>query len=266
MKDYIINNPHLFAGKDNEGRDIVYVGGEIQAWDLENMRIDYRHAIRNAPTENFFPGEMPDLIPTLRAVLPKTGTWHNEDDNKDYPWLGERVLAEGETFDFLKYKAICKEVAEMGVTLLCDGMFRLIPFEVPMVMLFSRDMGRKSSIDPTTGNKVFSTEVLHAKGTPVCHNGTNIVKVYKSVECFSLLEKEGVDWTTDVCRGGWSWITRRDSKARMYTRLDAFLEMQKKEAKLQAFTVADEDLALIGKSNAAPASTEAPAVNEPPVA
>lgn len=265
MRNYIIDSPHLFTGKDNEGRDIVYVKGKIQAWNVERGKIDYRHSVKDAPTESFFAGQMPNLIPMLKSVLPKTGNWRNEEDEKDYPWLGERVLAEGEIFDFKAYQAALKELAEEEVSILFDGMFREIPFEVPMVMLFSRDMGRKSSIDPTTGNKVFSTEVLHQKGTPVCHNNTNIVKVYKSVQCFALIDREGADWTTDVCRGGWSWIDRRDSKARLYTRLDVFLEMQKNDAKLQPFKVADEDLALIGRSNAGPTSAETPAVNEPPV-
>lgn len=258
MRDYIISNPHLIAGKDSEGKDIVYVNGKIQAWDIENNRIDYRHQIRNAPIENFFPGEMEDLIPTLRAMFPKAGTWKDE-DGEEHPWLGERELAQGEVFNFLKYKEVCKNIAQEGVTLLCDGKFRMIPFDYPMVQLYSRDMGKKSTVD-AAGNKVYTNEPLYKKDTPVCYKDSNIVKVYREVECFSLLEKEGADWKTDECRGGWSWLTRRKSKENLYMRLDVFLEKQKTDATLAAYKVADTDMPGFNATVDEPNQ-----VNEPPV-
>lgn len=239
MNDYVLTRPHVFEVEDSTGNKTFCVKGKIQYADKKKRA-------RNAKTDTLFPGDIEGFIADFRALLPKTGEW-TDDDGKNYPWLGLKEPEKDESgnpkpFTPMDYKAVCDFLFDEGYTDYSNGIWRTVPFEQPMVMLYSQDMAGKRKEDGTLERDASGNVVpLYKKGEPVCYSGTKTVYVYREIEVFVRLEKEGVDYRTDVPMAGWSWMQRRKSAERMYLPLAEFLKRQESNAALQAFTVQESD-------------------------
>lgn len=234
MNDYILTKPHIFEVTDSGGKKTFCVKGKIQNADKHKRS-------RNPKTDTLFPGDIDGFISDFRAMLPKAGKW-TDDDGVEHDWCG---LMEPQTdekgnpkpFGPAEYKAVCDFLFDEGYTDYSNGIWRTVPFSCPMVQLYSQDLGR---VKDTNGNP--TTTPLFKKGEPVCYGGTKTVYVYYETEVFVRVEKEGVDYRTDVPLDGWGWMARRRSKERMFMPLTAFLEKQKSDPALQQYTVQESDM------------------------
>lgn len=234
MNDYVLTKPHVFAVKDSEGKDTFCIKGKIQY-------LDKKKKARNPKTDTLFPDDIPGFLSDFRALLPKTGKWV-DDHGEQFDWCGLKependANGNPKPFGPMDYKAVCDFLYDEGYTDYSNGIWRTVPFEQPMVQLYSQNLGR---VKDASGN--VTSEPLYKQGTPVCYSGTKTVYVYREVEVFVRVEKEGVDYRTDVPMAGWGWMQRRKSAERMYMPLAAFLEKQKAgEALFQGYTVQEID-------------------------
>lgn len=225
LNDYTLINVHVFPCKDSEGNDTFCVKGNIQIddEDLQGNR---------PPSETIFIGDIirkaGEFVQVLREMLPKTGKW-TDANGEEHDWCGLKTLAEGEQFGPEQYQAVLKKLEEMKFTTLKRGKFITVPFDHPMIQLYSQNLGRKKD---TEGK--FTSEPLYTKGHPVCYKGTNNVAVYREATIFVRCITEGVDYRTDQPISGWDWQTRLKSKERLYLPLSEFIK--KKEAGTEPFT------------------------------
>lgn len=240
MNDYVLTKPHVFEVEDSTGKKTFCIKGKI-------MYADKKKKARNAKTDTLFPGDIEGFISDFRALLPKTGKWV-DDSGEEHDWCGLKepeLDAEGKPKPFgpMEYKAVCDWLLDEGYTDYSSGIWRTVPFDQPMVMLYSQDMAGKRDENGTLQHDAAGHVVpLYKKNTPVCYSGTKTVYVYREVEVFVRLEKEGVDYRTDVPMAGWSWMQRRKSAERMYLPLSEFLKRQKSDATLAEYNVQTSDM------------------------
>jgi hypothetical protein len=234
MNDYVLTKPHVFEVTDSEGKKTFCVKGKIQYADKKKKA-------RNPRTDTLFPGDIEGFISDFRALLPKTGKW-TDDSGEEHDWCGLKepeLDASGnqKPFTLLDYKAVCDYLFDEGYTDYSNGIWRTVPFEQPMVQLYSQNLGKKKNSDGS-----FTSEPLYKAGEPVCFAGTKTVYVYREIEVFVRVEKEGVDYRTDVPMAGWGWMQRRKSAERMYMPLSAFIEKQKTDSNLATYDIQASDM------------------------
>lgn len=240
MNDYVLTKPHVFEVEDSEGNKVFCVKGEIQYAD--RTKKSYRPKMLTV-----FQGELGGLVSELRQLLPKTGTWL-DNEGKEQPWNGVKdpeKNADGSPKPFgpMEYKAVCDYLFDEGYTNFSNGIWRTVPFDQPMVMLYSQDMAGKRDENGTLQRDAAGHVIpLYKKGTPVCYAGTKTVYVYRECEVFVRLEKEGVDYRTDVPMMGWKWTDRRKSVEKMYVPLSAFLKKRASDAILQEYDIQASDI------------------------
>lgn len=240
MNDYVLTKPHVFKVEDSTGKETFCIKGKIQYADKKKKA-------RNAKTDTLFPGDIEGFISDFRALLPKTGTWI-DDNGVEQPWNGLKepeldANNQPKPFGPMEYKSVCDFLLDEGYTDYSNGIWRTVPFEQPMIMLYSQDMaGQRDANGNIMKDAAGKVIPLYKKGTPVCYAGTKTVYVYHEVEVFVRLEKEGVDYRTDVPMAGWSWMQRRKSAERMYMPLSEFLKKRETDATLREYDVQTTDM------------------------
>lgn len=219
LDSYSLINPRVYTCEDSEGHQTFCVKGKIVI-DDEDLRG------KNDPVETIFPGELVreagEFVQAFRSMLPSNRKW-TDNQGVEHDWNGTRELKEGEDFGPSEYREVCKQLAEMKFTTLKRGKFINVPFEQPMVMLYSRNM----TLRKDEAGKRIANDYVHKKGHPVLlANTEKTVRVYKETKIFVRCISEGPTYLQDQPISGWSWQERLASKEKMMLPLSEFIRIK----------------------------------------
>lgn len=178
LKDYLLKNVRIGKvadGKRNTGN--YYLTCEIKVADprFRNMR---------GEKETIWYDEDPELIDTVRSVLPATGN-----DPQGNPWNG--LNTDITTFGIAEYNAAMKTLENMdGINWLlrANGKFLDYELDAPMCMKFATDL---------VGNGTVQNPQFH-KDDFVRDQSGSYVKVFKKVRIFVQMFDEA---TNDYVNG-----------------------------------------------------------------